>query len=389
MTKTKLTRYAAAPVLVLGLGLSTTVGCGSESPLGCEEFNASADWGASIDVDYRVRAFMGAAGSFSELGATMVADVSTACEGIATATKQDASAWESKEGNDRVTAACNAAKAGIDAVLKANASAELVVLVEGGRCEASLDASAECNARCDVTGKCTPAQLEAKCEPGQLAGECTAECRGACTADVGATVQCQGTCSARCDGDCAGTCSTMEGGKCAGRCDGTCNGTCSGTCELEANANVQCSGTCRGECSVEFQAPHCEGKLTPPECQVDADCQASCNAEVQAEASCTPPKITATFTGSSNADLEALATALQTHLPALVLTAYDRGQAAVESAQVLVDVGSNLEGAATSSAKAISCTAAAASAALQASAQVNVSVQASVSVSGSATGSTM
>jgi hypothetical protein len=389
MMKTKLTRYVAAPVLVLGLGLSTTIGCSSDSPLGCEDFNARANWGASIDVDYRVKAFMGAAGSFSELGAKMVTDVSAACEGIATATKQDASQWRSKEGNDRVTAACNAAKAGIDATLKANAMAELVVLVEGGRCEASLDAAAECNARCDVDAKCTPAQLEAKCEPGQLAGECSAQCSGSCTADVGATVQCQGSCSAVCNGDCAGTCATMEGSKCAGRCDGTCKGTCSGTCELQANAMATCEGTCKGDCSVEFKAPHCEGKLTPPECDVNADCQSSCNAQVQAEASCTPPKITATFTGSSNADLEALATALQTHLPALLVTAYERGQAAVDSAEVLVEVGGNLKGAATSSAKAVSCTAAAAAAALEASAQVNVSVQASVSVSGSATGSTM
>jgi hypothetical protein len=390
MTKTKFTRYAAAPALLLGLGLLAAPGCGGESPLGCEDFNADANWGASIDVDYRVKAFMGAAGAFSDLGARMVADVTTACEGIATATKQDASTWNSKQGNDRATAACNAAKAGIDATLKASAGVQLNVLVEGGRCEASLDAAAECNARCDVDAKCTPAQLEAKCEPGKLAGECTAQCSGSCTADVGATVACQGECSARCDGDCAGTCAVKNAnGDCAGRCEGTCNGTCSGECTIAANAMATCEGTCRGECSVEFQAPHCEGKLTPPECQVDADCQASCNARIQAEATCTPPKVTIEFSAQASADLEALATALETHMPTLILNAYDRGQAAVDTATVLVEAGQNLEGAATSSARAISCTAAAAQAALTASAQVNVSVQASVSVSGSASGSTM
>jgi hypothetical protein len=391
MTKTKLTRYAAAPVLLLGLGLVAAPGCGGESPLGCEEFTASGNWGANADVDIQLRAFMSAAGSFSELGGKMVAEVTTACEGIATATKQDASTWQSKEGNDRVTAACNAAKAGIEATLQANASAELVVLVEGGRCEASLDAAAQCNARCDVSGQCTPGQLEASCEPGQLAGECTAECSGECTAEAGATVQCTGRCSAICEGDCAGNCSaTGAGGKCAGRCDGTCSGTCSGSCEVEAGASVQCSGSCKGTCSVELQAPRCEGKVTPPECNVDADCAASCQAEVQAEASCTPPKVTIEFVGGSNAqDLLDLAAALEQHMPTLLVNSIERGQAAVESVQILVDVGGNLEGAATASAKAVSCTAAAVSAAARASAQVNVSVEASVSVSGSASGSTM
>lgn len=393
MTKTKFTRYAAAPVLVLGLGLSSTMGCSDAAGLaeGCDEFSASSRWGADLELDFRVKAFMGAAGSFSELGAKMVADVSTACEGIATATKQDASAWESKEGNDRVTAACNAAQAGIDAVLKANASAELVVLVEGGRCEASLDAAAECNAKCDVSGTCQPGQLEATCEPGQLSGQCTAECSGECTAEAGATVQCNGSCSAVCEGDCAGTCSaTGAGGKCAGRCEGTCNGTCSGSCEVQAGATVQCSGSCRGDCSVDFQAPRCEGKVEPPSCDLDADCESSCQAEVQAEASCTPPKVTIEFTGGAAVqDLLDLQAALEQHLPTLIVTAVDRGKAAVDSAQILVEVGGNLQGAATSSGKAIACTASAAAAALEASAQVNVSVQASVSVSGSATGSTM
>ncbi len=391
MTKTKFTRYAAAPVLVLGLGLTAFAGCSSDSPLGCEEFSAGSRWGADADVDIQLRAFMTAAGSFSELGDKMVADVTTACEGIATATKQNASAWEGKEGNDRVTAVCNAAKAGIEATLQANASAELVVLVEGGRCEASLDAAAECNARCDVSGTCQPGQLEATCEPGQLSGQCTAECSGECTAEVGATVQCTGRCSAVCEGDCAGNCSaTGAGGKCAGRCDGTCSGTCSGSCEIEAGAKVQCSGSCKGDCSVDFQAPRCEGKVEPPSCDLDADCEASCQAEVQAEASCTPPKVTIEFTGGSNAqDLLDLAAALETHMPTLLVNAVERGKAAVDSVQILVDVGANLEGAATASAKAVSCTAAAVSAAARASAQVNVSVEASVSVSGSASGSTM
>ncbi|MDI3286520.1 hypothetical protein [Polyangium sp. 15x6] len=382
-------RFAAAPAFVLGIGLTAGIGCSDVADIaaGCDEFRADAQWGANLDIDFRVKSFMSASGALVTLADQMIADVTAACEGIAKATNRDDSKWSSLEGAKRLEAVCAEAQLGFDAVLEANANVELVALVEGGKCEASLDAAAECNARCDVDAKCTPAQLEAKCEPGKLAGSCTAECKGSCTADVGATVECRGSCSAVCNGKCNGTCSSGDANNCNGRCDGTCDGTCSGSCELEANAQVQCDGTCRGECSVEFEAPHCEGKITPPECELDADCQASCNAEIQAEASCTPPKVTIELKGGASAELEALVVALEEHLPKLIVTGIERGQAALDAGKVLIDVGANLEGAITSSGKALVCATTAASAALDASVEVQVSVEASASIGGKAAGS--
>jgi len=387
--KNKWIRLVAAPAFLLGLGLTAGIGCSDVADIvdGCDEFRADAQWGANLEIDYRVKSFMGASGAFITLADQMIADVTTACEGIAVASKRDSAAWKELEGGARLEAACKEAEAGFDAVLQANANVQLTALVEGGHCEASLDAAAECNARCDVDAKCTPAQLEAKCEPGKLAGTCTAECKGTCSADVGATVECNGRCSAVCEGKCNGTCSSGDANNCNGRCDGTCEGTCSGSCELETNATVQCDGTCRGECSVEFQAPHCEGKITPPECQVDADCQASCNAQVQANAQCTPPKVTIELSTGASADLEALVAALEVHLPTLIVNGIERGQAALDAGQVLVEVGGNLEGALTSSGKALVCATTAASAALNASVEVKVSVEASASIGGKAAGS--
>lgn len=387
--KNKWIRFAAAPAFVLGIGLTAGIGCSDVADIvdGCDEFRADAEWGANLDIDYRVRSFMGASGAFVTLADLMIADVTTACEGIATAAKRDPAAWNTLEGAARLEAACKEAETGFDAVIQANAEVKLVALVEGGHCEASLDAAAECNARCDVDAKCTPAQLEAKCEPGKLAGSCSASCSGSCTADVGATVECNGRCSATCDGKCDGACSSGDSNNCNGRCEGTCEGTCSGSCELEANATVQCNGTCRGECSVEFQEPRCEGKITPPECEVDADCQASCRAQVQANASCTPPKVTIELSGGATADLEALAAALEEHLPRLIVNGVERGQAALDAGETLVKVGQNLEGALTSSGKAFVCATTAASAALNASVEVKVSVEASASVGGKAAGS--
>jgi hypothetical protein len=377
-------RLAAAPVFVLGIGLVGSVGCSDVADIveGCDEFSASADWGADLDVALEVKTFMGASGSLVTVADQMLADVNAACEGIATATKRDASKWSSLEGVDRVKAVCGEAQLGIDEVLQANATIGVEVLIEGGGCQASLEAAAACNAKCDVSGQCTPAQLEAKCEPGQLAGQCTAECSGTCTADVGATVECNGRCSATCNGKCDGSPSSA-------RCDGICDGTCSGSCEVQTNATVQCGGTCKGDCSVQFTAPHCEGKLTPPECNLDADCEASCRAEVQAEATCTPPKVTINLVGGSTADLEALATALETHMPRLLTNIGARGQAAIDSGAILVDVGADLKGSLTSSGKAFVCATTAASAAFDASVKVQVSVEASVNVGGKAAGTAM
>jgi hypothetical protein len=381
-------RAIAATTSLLGLlGLASVGGCSDVADaLSCgSDFTAEAQYGANLDIDYRVKSFMGASGALVTLSDAMVKDVSDACVGIATATKRDATKWESLERTERLQMACDEANLGMDEVFKANAMVTIGVLVEGGGCNVSLDATAKCNAKCDLSAMCTPAQLEAKCEPGQLAGTCSAQCTGSCTAKAGATVACNGACSSTCNGTCAGTCAVKDAnGDCAGRCDGDCNGTCSGTCEIKTGAMAQCDGSCRGECSVAFEAPHCEGKLTPPECMLDADCEASCRAQVQAEASCTPPTVKIEVNGGASADFTALVGALETHLPKLIQNIGVRGQATLDAANTLVTVGNNLGDAITSSGKAFVCTTVAATAAVNASVEVKVSVEASASVGGTA-----
>jgi len=380
----------ASVVSVLGLvGLASVGGCSDVADVveGCDrDFTAEAQWGANLDIDTRVKSFMGASGALVTLSTAMVKDVTDACVGIATATKRDATKWQSLEGTERLTAACDEANIGMDEVLKASSMISLGLLVEGGGCQASLDASAACNAKCDVTGMCTPAQLEAKCEPGRLAGSCSAQCSGSCTAKAGATVACNGTCGAVCKGPCAGTCAVKDAnGDCNGRCDGTCNGTCSGRCDYQAGAMAQCDGTCTGSCSVEFQEPYCEGKLTPPECNLDADCESSCRAQVQAEAVCTPPTVKFEVTGgTASQDLAALLAALEIHLPKLIQNIGVRGEATIDAANTLATVGNNLGDAITSSGKAFICTTLATTAAVNASVEVKVSVEASASVGATA-----
>jgi hypothetical protein len=383
-------RFVAAPVTVLGLGLPAIVNCGDSGlpgtdDLQCNEFSASANFGADLDVDYRVKALMQGAGHFQALGDAMISDVGTACVNIAKAAGGDESKWNGRTGQELVKAACDEASVSVKAMFMANAAAKAQLLIEGGRCEASFKASADCNAQCDVGGKCTPAQLEAKCEPGKLAGTCSGTCEGSCQAEAGATVDCKGECSARCDGTCTGTCEAMNGATCAGRCNGTCEGKCSGTCEIAAGVMATCSGTCQGSCSVEFEAPHCEGKLTAPECMVDADCSASCSASAQAQAECTPPKVTFELDASASAEFKDFIGVLEVELPKLLIQAQGRGEAAISSVEGLATSAESVVRAAGDlGVKGLACAKAALQASVEASANVSVSVQASASVSASA-----
>ncbi len=393
MKRNMLLRLAALPfVVALGAAPGLT-GCEVIGDATCPEWKA--DYGASLsaDVDVNVKTFMVASGQFSELADEMVAKISAACANIAVSAGRDKSVWEGKEGADLVEAACNEADLGIKAVLAAAGDISIEFGVEGGECKASLDVAANCYAECDVDGKCTPAQLEAKCEPGKLAGKCSAECSGSCSVD-GGSVECTGSCGATCTGTCSGDCigrcdGNESSGQCAGMCDGqctaTCEGSCSGRCEYDA-PSATCEGTCHGECSVEFEGPSCEGKIQPPECEINADCQAGCDAQVQADLVCEPPVVTYKVVGSGTAELTALAAAIETNLPEILIYAYERGTVLKDTGVTLVASGKAIvDGTAELSAKAVSCAALAAEAAASASIKVEASVSVSASVSASAT----
>lgn len=388
----KMLRVAAATALVLGMGLPALVSCSPKDALdaaqGCEEFSASADFGASLAIDARVKVFMDAAGSFQVLGDAMVTDVTHACIDIALKAGGDPTKWAGKDGADLAQAACAEASAVVDAVFAKAATAKVTVslVIVGGACDARLDVAASCNGKCDLSGSCSAGELEAQCEPGQLAVTCGGTCSGECDVTSG-SVACSGTCSAACNGDCSGACAVKDGmGKCAGKCDGTCTGQCAGSCSATPGS-VACAGACKGMCTGTISGPKCEGKVTPPTCKnVDANCEASCQASVNANAKCTPPTVDFEVVGDASgvANFAATIAALKVDLPNLLLSAKARGQAAIDSVTALGQAGANLKGALTTSGKAVVCLAAALDASVKATTNVSVSVQASARVSTSA-----
>jgi hypothetical protein len=75
---------------------------------------------------------------------------------------------------------------------------------------------------------------------------------------------------------------------------------------------------CDGKCDADYQPLSCEGGTLEGGCMVDAKCGGSCNASVQAKASCTPPQITISFAASADTNLAKLKATLEANMPKIV-----------------------------------------------------------------------
>ena len=71
-------RGVASVACVLGIAAGSLGGCSDVADVveGCDkDFTAEANWGAKLDIDYRVKSFMGAAGALVTISDAMVKDV--------------------------------------------------------------------------------------------------------------------------------------------------------------------------------------------------------------------------------------------------------------------------------------------------------------------------
>jgi hypothetical protein len=305
-------------------------GCGSSDGGGIA--SGACDKGTAAKVE----AFAGAVDRLNNLSAKLSTDVGKACAAIATDLGKMPPAIGTPDSAgfaDRINQACTMAQAAIDAEVKAGVSIGVVLV--GGECSIDAKAQFDCEANCAVNGTCDPGTIEARCEPAQLSGQCGATCTGSCTVTTG-SVDCAGECSGTCNGMCEGTCvATGKSGACNGACKGKCSGGCTGTCAVVA-PTAKCAGSCKGGCSVKYTAPKCEGVLKAPSCNIDADCEAGCNAQAQFNATCSPPVIDVEVTGMANAKLAAT---LKTNLPAIVLAAIHEGADVANAALDVVQKG--------------------------------------------------
>ncbi|MCA9594787.1 MAG: hypothetical protein KC776_15815 [Myxococcales bacterium] len=330
------------------LGAAACPALGSGDPL---QFNYSAN----ASANGKVKSFVLAARSLMETSTKMEALATQACRNMGRdlGIPDQAMTAQNDEPGASAKAACTVVAGQINAILRAGI--QIQAQVSPPQCQANFQAKARCEGACSA--QVDPGQIVAQCEPGKLSGYCQGRCEG----------QCEGVCQ----GQCNGQCSAMNA---QGQCNGQCNGTCNGGC----------TATCHAKCEGQWQAPKCEGSITPP--SADAECNASCNATANLQAECTPAQVNVQTNANTEMAMR-LATTLRANLPYLLKAEIGLGRRVAADAKVVVDVGAQLPKIiGNAGAQAVACVAAAAQASVQASARINVSIQASASVSGQVAG---
>jgi hypothetical protein len=372
-------------------------GLGSLQGGGGLNSQCSADFGAD-QAAAKLEAFLLATSTFVGTAAEIEQNLINTCKDMGSTLGIPSGEMEPSGDTPAVRAACGAVASKIQSEmqdLRASASLQITVVAQPPVCEVSVNAMASCAAECEVNAD--PGSIEVECRGGEIRGGCTAECTGTCSVEASAacTGTCEGTCSAgcsgTCNGACDGTCSAQgANGQCAGRCNGECRGTCEGGCtgqcsgQCVARASGRCEGECRGGCSVEFEEPRCTGEVVPP--SVSADCQAACDARLEAEASCRPGSLYVSIEGNveGNERVQRLKQALEAGLPGILALAGQLERMARAGAEIGERIAELPDAVGTLGLQAAACATEAVAAIPRATASVSVSVEVSASVSGSA-----
>lgn len=385
MDRKKKLRVAALPVAVAAIAAPFAAqGCndsGITNPLDsvcCTDFKpgtnmVDVDWGLDASANLEFGAAMQAIGDFSATAQGMVNDLGVACKGLAVDLGSDENKISEKDPNEFTKKWC---KEAADQLTTLKGQVQIVLSVQPARCEVNVSAKLDCQAQCSAQAMCqlTPAQIEASCEPGKLSGQCSGKCTGSCEGSANLAVSCNG----QCDGTCEGMCMGQSNG---GACSGTCNGKCRGSCAVDGSAMAKCEGTCSGSCDVDFQAPKCNGKFTPPMgmCEASASCQGSCDASATAKAECTPPSVDVEV---STAGFEDKIAALQKWLPQIFLNIEGRLGILKDELAGITDVAANFQSDLSGSAKAVFCVVPAADALTTAGVNITATGEAAVSITG-------
>jgi len=325
------------------------------------------DFGASVTAK-KLETFLSATADFTSAAAELEGSLISACEDMAKELEIPEEQLQGTPGEPKVKAVCMPVSAKIEAELqdlRASAKLDVKVAATPPRCQAKVDAYAECVGECEVD--VDPGKLELQCEGGELRGECDAECRGTCAAEV----------EGRCDGTCEGTCSSKAS---KGRCDGECEGTC------VTQAKAECKGECRGECSVTMKEPYCTGEVRAP--RASADCQASCDARLNARAECTPGAVDVDVAGVAESNIPERAArvraAIKSGLGGVLAVRAKLSRLGASGNAIVRTAGSLPNAVGELGVNAASCVTQAAAALPRATASVSVSVEVSASLSASA-----
>lgn len=336
---------ALLPFILLGASSCVApmfAGAGTSGDRAQLEARCGGDFGDS-DSARKLETFMSASVSFMGSAQDLHGVLLDACQDIGRRMGVPDAKMAGPDGEPEVRTACAAASAALRAELqdlRVQAKLEVDVEATPPHCDISVNAYARCAAQCDAS--VDPGQLDVQCEGGELVGQCSGTCQGDCRVD--------------------------------GR---------------WVSGQARCEGLCRGNCSVAFQEPRCTGTMRPP--SVEAECEAACNARLDAEARCTPGEAHVNVRGEVASNVaERLARvrgaiegaggavlATRAKLERLVGSGKLMLRAANDIPKAVGDIGMS----------AVACAAESAAGIINASASIRVSFEASVSVSGAISGS--
>lgn len=336
---------AVMPFLVFGSSSCVAplfAGAGTSGDRAQLQARCGGDFGATASAR-KLESFMSASVSFMGAAQDLHGVLLDACQDIGHRLGVPEEKLALPTGEPDVRTACAAASAALRAELqdlRVQAKLEVEVEATPPQCDISVDAYAGCAAQCDAT--VDPGKLEVQCEGGQLVGKC--------------------------------------------------GGSCEGDCQVSGrwvSGQARCEGLCRGSCSVAFEEPRCTGTMRPP--KVEAECEAACNARLDAEARCTPGEAHFVVRGAVASNIEERVARVRGAIEGAggaVLATRAKLERLVGSGKLLLRAADDVPRAVGEiGVSAAACAAESAAGIINASASISVSFEASVSVSGAISGS--
>jgi hypothetical protein len=182
-----------------GTGAAQGAGAAGGGPADCSDF------GADPCVATVMASLIEAGTTFATASSALVADVTLACESIASALGVGSDYVTTTDPAERVQQWCEVAANRIKTELTlvgalsvSFASPYCVLAIEElGSCEQACNAG---NPACELTEDA----MLARCSPEALSGSCAGECPVSCTAAPSQSVPCDGSCQGACTGSCDG-----------------------------------------------------------------------------------------------------------------------------------------------------------------------------------------
>ena len=336
---------ALLPFILLGsssCAVPLFAGAGTSGDRTQLQARCSGDFGASASAQ-KLESFMGASVAFMGAAQDLHGVLLDSCQDIGRRLGVPVEQMALPTGEPDVRTACAAASAALRAELqdlRVQARLEVEVQATPPHCDISVNAYAQCAAQCDAS--VVPGQLEVQCEGGELVGKCAGSCQGDCR---------------------------VGGSWVAGQ--------------------ASCEGLCRGSCSVAFEEPRCTGTVRPP--KVEAECNAACNARLDAEARCTPGEAHVAVRGAVESNVAERVARVRGAIEGAgggVLATRAKLERLVGSGKLMLRAADDVPKAVGEiGISAAACAAESAAGIINASASISVSFEASVSISGAISGS--